>query len=810
MTTPKYLTASQSLQMAAQQISAGKLDYAKRVVQQILDSEPRNVDALHLMSMIHYQEGRLAAAINCSKQAVDIMPDSVTLLNNLGTLLKTAGDLKAAQFYYLKAIEADPKCFPAYFNLASITAASGDDEGAIKHYRKAVQLQPDYADAHYNLGLVLRRLKRYEEAIPCFNEAVARDPKHFQSVCEIGTCHSERGKFDQAIAMYKKAEAIQPNSAELQNNLGVALTSAGELLEAKKHLEKAIKLNPAFYEAKNNLAVLQSKTGNHNEAVEELAKLVRQKPDDYVALRNYGQALNEIGDYERSVEVLKKTVAVNPESYEGWLDLAVALTQVQCDNEAHEAFARAAKLNDGAIGPRWGMTMTRLQSFYFEESAIAGSFDTYDKELDALDKTIRSDMSKHAPEALEAMRFLTPFYLILHDRNFSVAQRKLGTLLRDIMVHQYGEADAKPDDASVLKGRIKLGIVSNHFNNHTIYKCITRGWAKQLDRTVFETTAYSTGGPKDQSTKEAKTLFDHFVEIEDFDGMRERILEDRPDVLLYPGLGLESHTYRLAALRLAPRQCAAYGHPITIGLPTIDKYFVSDLLEPQNAAEHYSESITRLPGLGSAYEPTGVNPTTSELEKLGVRKDAKLFLCLQHLHKYLPQHDDLFALIAKRVPDAQFLFGRKDSRLAGLLEARLQKAFAKHELDASMFITILPEVSHDRYLGLCQIGDVFLDTPVNSGLMTTLEALEVGAVPVTLPGEFMRSRQTAQLLDAMGVRDTIAESPEQYVDIAVRLATDSDWRNQLKERIKENVAKLYHQKDGVAALEKSLVELVRM
>lgn len=824
MTTPRYLTANQSLQVAAQQIAAGKIQYAKGVVEQILATDPNNVDALHLMSMIHYQEGRLAAAINCSKQAVEVMPDSVALLNNLGTLLKTAGDLKSAQFYYGRAIEVDAKCFPAYFNLAAVIAAGGDYETAVRHYRRAAQLQPDYADVHYNLGIALRKLARYDEAIESLNRAVSKEPGHFQAICEIGTCYSDQNNLEQTIAQYRKAEKIQPNSAELHNNLGVALTTVGELFEAKKHFEKALKLNSSFVEAKNNLAALQLQTGDHNQAIEALTRLVRENPDDEAALRNYGQALNAIGDFERSAEMLKRTVTINAESYEGWLDLAVALTQIQCDKEAQDAFDNAARLKPAAIAPKWGLAMTRLQAFYETEEEVLESFSTYESEINQLADLIESDLPRYADETIQAMRFLTPFYLILHERNFKDVQKRLGVLASNVLAHHYGKDSFSTDcDASrassevgaaegngtaLSTGRVRVGIVSHHFSDHTVYKCITRGWAKEFDRSMFELTAYSTGGVRDSSTAEAQKLFDHYVEIADFEKMRTRILADKQDILLYPGLGLESHTYRLAAMKLAPVQCVSYGHPITIGLPTIDRYFVSEVLEPLDGERHYSETLARLPGLGSFFEPSGIKPRQSDLEAMGVRRDSRLFLCLQHLHKYLPQHDELLAKIAQRVPNAQFVFARKNSRLAPWLAQRLESAFERFGLKASDFVTFLPEISHDRYFGLCEIGHVFLDTPVNSGLMTTLEALEAGSVPVTMPGEFMRSRQTAQILGEIGLSELIADSPEQYVELAVRLASDDGWRKELKERAAQNISRIYRQKDGVRALEKALLKLL--
>ena len=59
----------------------------------------------------------------------------------------------------------------------------------------------------------------------------------------------------------------------------------------------------------------------------------------------------------------------------------------------------------------------------------------------------------------------------------------------------------------------------------------------------------------------------------------------------------------LAALWLAPIQCASWGHPDTTGLPTIDYFLSGELMEPPDADEHYTERLVRLPNLAIYYEP---------------------------------------------------------------------------------------------------------------------------------------------------------------------------------------------------------------
>ncbi len=62
------------------------------------------------------------------------------------------------------------------------------------------------------------------------------------------------------------------------------------------------------------------------------------------------------------------------------------------------------------------------------------------------------------------------------------------------------------------------------------------------------------------------------------------------DLLIYPEIGLDGSPEVLAALRLAPRQWSAWGHPVTTGLPTIDRYISVAAMEPADAQESLSRA----------------------------------------------------------------------------------------------------------------------------------------------------------------------------------------------------------------------------
>jgi predicted O-linked N-acetylglucosamine transferase (SPINDLY family) len=70
-----------------------------------------------------------------------------------------------------------------------------------------------------------------------------------------------------------------------------------------------------------------------------------------------------------------------------------------------------------------------------------------------------------------------------------------------------------------------------------------------------------------------------------------------------------------------------------------------------------------------------------------------------------------------------------------------------------------------------------------------------------MPGRLMRGRHTGAILRMMDVTETIAETLDDYVATAVRLAMDGDWCRHVKTRMAANRHAVYRDKACIAALE---------
>jgi predicted O-linked N-acetylglucosamine transferase (SPINDLY family) len=419
--------------------------------------------------------------------------------------------------------------------------------------------------------------------------------------------------------------------------------------------------------------------------------------------------------------------------------------------------------------------------------------------------------SSGAPAALaEAIGSHQPFYLPYQGRNDRELQTAYGALVCKVMAARYQTPVFAGPPAPGKK--IRLGIVSGFFRQHSNWKIPIKGWLKMLDRDRFHVSGYYTSSERDGETEAAEAMCDRFVQGPlSLDGWRRIVLDDAPHVLIFPEIGMDKVSAQLAAQRLAAVQCASWGHPVTSGFSTIDYFISSDLMEPVDAADHYFEKLVRLPNLSIYVEPPDGSSPGIDRAGLGLRENAVVYWCGQSLPKYLPQFDEVFARIAAEVPDSQFAFiefgGGRD--VTALFRNRLERAFRAAGLNAGDHCVFLPRLAPDLFVAAIGQCDVVLDSIGWSGCNSILESLVHNIPIVTLAGEMMRGRHTAAILDMLDVRETTAQTIDEYVSVAVLLGRDMGKRSEVAAKIAANRQRVYRDRECITALEDFLEEATR-
>ena len=182
-----------------------------------------------------------------------------------------------------------------------------------------------------------------------------------------------------------------------------------------------------------------------------------------------------------------------------------------------------------------------------------------------------------------------------------------------------------------------------------------------------------------------------------------------------------------------------------------------------------------------------------------------LLLCPQSLFKVHPDNDELFARMLADNPAATLvMFDGRHASVTGRFMRRIAGAFERHGVPLAGRMAVLPAVPHDDYLRVNLACDAMLDTLHWSGGNTTLDALACGLPVVTLPGAFMRGRQSAAMLRAVGAEDLIAARRDDYPhDRLASCVAMHAWRSRMAETIRERARRLFDRREPVAGLRAS-------
>lgn len=759
-------SVSEILGIALQHHQAERLPEAESAYRQILLGDSHNVDALHFLGVIAYQRAEHKKAEDLISRALQLRDSNAPAHNNLGNALAAQGKLKQAVASFLSALALDPDYVDALVNLGSAFRAQGKSDKAIECFERALSLAPGSTAATAGLRGAIDDKRRISDVAGGENAPSFADTDSPGAYLGAGNAHKDEGRLEEAVASYQKALSIDPDFSPAYVNLGNVLQVQGKSSEAVGCYRKALAANPGLPEAHFNLANAYRDQNKLDRAATHYQRTIALQPGSPDAHNGLGHIFRHQGRLQESLDCYKKALSLDPENVEArW---ALALSQVP-------------KMFDMGIEP------SRCRA-------------AFSARLDELDRWL---VGTRAAEGYRAVGSQQPFTLAYQEEDNRDLLERYGRLCTRLMGAWFERQGLVVPERRRSEGEIRVGFVSQYFWNHSVWNAIVKGWFQTLNRERFAICAFYLGARQDEETLVAKSCSAHFEQgARDLRQWVQAIADQRPDVLIYPEIGMDPMTLKLASLRLAPVQAASWGHPETTGLPTIDYYLSAEDLEPDDAQEHYSERLVELPHLGCCYEALNSEPLALDLASLGIDAGSPFLLCPGMPFKYAPQFDWVLAEIASRLGRCQLVFFVPDAEnLAQILQRRLESAFASRGLRFRDFGIFVPWQSGPAFDGLLSRADVFLDTIGFSGFNTAMQAVEAGIPIVTREGRFMRGRLASGILKRMGLQELVAASEQDYVRLAVRLIQDRGYRERVRELIESKRYVLFGDTSPIDGLE---------
>jgi hypothetical protein len=246
----------------------------------------------------------------------------------------------------------------------------------------------------------------------------------------------------------------------------------------------------------------------------------------------------------------------------------------------------------------------------------------------------------------------------------------------------------------------------------------------------------------------------------------------------FPDIGMSIESVILANMRLAPIQVSNYGHPVSTFGAKID-YWIGgrDTEDPERAGEHYSERLVLIPGCGQAPVPIQHPPAYPQLPDTPVVID-----CSWAGQKINDDHLQRLAEIVRRVrTPVKFKFFPGGSVLENRylpLKKSIEAVLGQHR------VQVFGNIGYSQYMTELEAAHFALDAHPFGGYNTAVDLLTLRRPIVTLEGNRFYNRSTAYLLRRVGLDELIATTPEEYVDLGVRMIDDVGFRDRMIRRLK--------------------------
>jgi predicted O-linked N-acetylglucosamine transferase (SPINDLY family)/predicted SAM-dependent methyltransferase len=633
-----------------------------------------------------------------------------------------------------QAPDLDERAIAALLERARALRAEGKRLEAEEACKRVLAARADHADALELLWNLSWETGNHGVAVEWLARGIAANDGHARLHYMMGCSLLERGNPGQAVESFRRALALEPAMAKAHNNLGCALEALGQVAEAAQCYRRAHELDPQLADALYNLGNAERQLGRLGEAtrlIERSLALDGTRADRHCNLGDlhyYGLRL------EQAIQSYERAIALDPREARAYAGRALALEELGRLEEAEADTARVLELEPRSPG----VHSRRLLALHYRRG----------EEGEALLAEHRAWAERHA--------------------------------------RRIGRQAARAAHERSPRRRINIGYVSGEFRRHSVASFIEPVLAAH-DRSRFKVFCYSNAEFGDEVTVRLRGLAEEWRDIARWndDWVAERIRADRIDILV----DLSGHTGggrpMLFARKPAPVQVTWLGYPNTTGLEAMDWRLTDALADPPGRTERFHvEKLLRLPRGFLCYRPPEEAPEVGELPLL--RTGRLTFGCFNHLPKLTDPMLALWARLLAALPQARLMlksFGLSAESARRDVLARL----ARQGIGAERVELRAPQQTLAAHLACYGEVDVALDVFPYNGATTTCEALWMGVPVVSLAGATHVARVGASILTHAGLPELVAESPEQYVEIALSLARDRERLAALRAGLRERL-----------------------
>ena len=678
------------------------------------------------------------------------------------------------------------------FRTAQLAYQQGDHARAVALCTEILAACPDFAGANYLLGVLALKSGDVAAATRHLSVAVRNNPQSVDYYQALAVACYQAGELQQAERYLRSVIDLAPGQLDARLKLAGLLREQGRAMDALKEYGGVIQLDPNNLEALFVTCLLHRQLGNFQAALDGYRRLLALQPENAEILNAMGAVCHEGGELPAAVDYYRQAIALRPDYVEAHNNLGGVLQRLDRLDEAAVSYGNA--LRHDSSHPAWQL---RIASLCHSVPASIAESDRYRGELlDTLNRSAAAGF-KATPEELVQTGAYPSYALMYHGRDDRPLREAYARLYKPCF-----PAAAEPLPAT---GQRRIGFVVTK-NHETIFSRSMAGVLRHMDKKMFELVIICITGRERLLEEQLACPGIKIMPVpESITGVVQALAQVRFDILYYWEIATDPLNYFLPFYRLAPVQCTSWGIQVTSGIPNVDYYLSSSLVEPQGGAAHYTEQLLCSDTL-LTYQYRSVLPETpKQRQEFGFSQDVNLYLFPQQIGKFHPDLDAPVADILRRDPHGRLVILQDRWPYSSeRLRARLMRTAA----DIFKQLIFLPRLSQADYLSLVAISDVLLDPPHYGGVNSSYDGFSLNTPILTCESDYHIGRYTAGCYRKMGLADCIPQNLEAYVDMAVELGTQPGSREEFSMRLRDASPVLFEDMQAVSEHERLFNELL--
>ena len=318
-----------------------------------LERYPKKDNAsFHLASAnLFINSANLAAAENSLRQALTANPNSSAAHMAMGDLYLLKKDQKQAGEEFKKAAELAPVRSLERLKYAAFMSAAGDTAETRRISTEMTTQAPDYLPGWTLLAELAFKDGKYDEALSLLENVFSREPQYIDGHRLESEVLLAKGDTKKATEVLERLDQTYPDTPLIKYELARAYLKKNNMNQAKVVLDQAISINPNYAEAILLLADINLRSGHGEAVIEPMTRLLKRSPELRPAALLLAAAYGSLDRFDDAAVVTGEEAKLAPRDPQAQMALGLTLRQAKRNDEARQAFEKAAELAPDSLWP---------------------------------------------------------------------------------------------------------------------------------------------------------------------------------------------------------------------------------------------------------------------------------------------------------------------------------------------------------------------------------------------------------------------------------------------------------------------------